>query len=91
MEELKKELKELRGFAAPWGGSNSVNWLDLLELLGTGPPTKEYTWRDPWLWPYMWQRMTLLDISERSNPWAWEGSMPQCRGMPGQEGRSGWV
>jgi hypothetical protein len=30
------------------------------ELLGTGPPTKEYTWRDPWLWPHMWQRMTFL-------------------------------
>ena len=27
MEELEKGLKELRGFAAPWG-SKSVNWPD---------------------------------------------------------------
>jgi hypothetical protein len=40
------------------------------ELLGTGPPTKEYTWRDSSLWPHMWQRMALLDISGRSIPWA---------------------
>jgi hypothetical protein len=26
----------------PHAGSNSVNRLGLLELLGTGPPTKEY-------------------------------------------------
>jgi hypothetical protein len=71
MEELEKGLKELRGFAAPWGrggGSNSVNRPDTLELPGTGPPTKEYTWRDPWLWPHMWQRMVLLDISGSSGP-----------------------
>jgi hypothetical protein len=23
------------------------------ELPGTQPPTKEYTWRDPWIQPYM--------------------------------------
>ena len=33
----------------PMGGSNSVNWPDPLELPGTGPPTKKYTWRDTWL------------------------------------------
>jgi hypothetical protein len=52
MEELEKGLKELRGFAAPWGGgrrSNLVNRLDPPECRGTGLPTKEYTWRDPWL------------------------------------------
>jgi hypothetical protein len=27
IEELEKGLKELRGFAAPWG-SNTVNWPD---------------------------------------------------------------
>jgi hypothetical protein len=41
----------------PHGGSNSVNRPDFQELLGTGPPTKEYTWRDPRLWQHMWQRM----------------------------------
>jgi hypothetical protein len=30
-------------------------------LLGTGPPTKEYTWKDPWLQPHMWQRMGFLE------------------------------
>jgi hypothetical protein len=30
------------------------------ELLQTGPPTKEYTWMDPCIHPYMWQRMALL-------------------------------
>jgi hypothetical protein len=48
MEELEKELKELRGLQ-PHGGSNSINWPDPSELLGSGPPTKKYTWRDPWL------------------------------------------
>jgi hypothetical protein len=46
-------------------GSNSVNRPDtpLPELPGTGPP--KYTWRDSWCWPYMWQRMVLLDICGR--------------------------
>jgi hypothetical protein len=30
----------------------------------------EYTYRDPWHWPHMWQRMALLDISGRRGPWA---------------------
>ena len=42
MKELEKGLKELRGFADPWGSKN-VNWSDPWELLGTGPPTKDYT------------------------------------------------
>ena len=56
--------------------SNSVNRPGPLELSGTGPPTKEYTWRDPWVEPDMWQRMALFDISEmfdiseRTGPWA---------------------
>jgi hypothetical protein len=51
----------------------------------TGPPTKEYTWRDPWLFPHIRQRIALLDISGRSGPWSCGDSMPQCRGMPGLE------
>jgi hypothetical protein len=43
------------------------------ELPGAGPPTKEYTWRDPWLQMHMWQRMTLLDISGRRGPCTPEG------------------
>jgi hypothetical protein len=90
MEELEKGLKELRGFAAPWKGQQCQQ---ALELLGTGPPTKEYTWSDPWLQPHMWQRMALLDIIGRSGPWACGDSMPQCRGMPRierQERVGGW-
>jgi hypothetical protein len=39
----------------------------------------------------MWQRMALLDINRRSCFLSFEGSMPQCRGKPGQEGRRVWV
>jgi hypothetical protein len=52
MEEMEKGLEKLRGFVAPWG-SKSVNWQDPLELVGTRPPTKKYTWRDPCLQLYM--------------------------------------
>jgi hypothetical protein len=48
MEDLEKDLKELRVFAALWG-SNRENRLDSPELLVTEPPNKEYPWRDPWL------------------------------------------
>jgi hypothetical protein len=34
--------------------------------------------------------MALLDINERC-PWSSEGSISQCRGMPGLRSRSGWV
>ena len=69
MEELEKGVKELR-CSHTYVGSNGVNWPDSLKLLGTGPLTKEYTWRDPWLQQHMWQRMALLDLSGRSHPWA---------------------
>jgi hypothetical protein len=32
----------------------------------------------------------LIGINVSRGPWSCEGSMPQCRGMPGQGGRSGW-
>jgi len=38
--------------------------------------------------------MALYHISGRTGPWLCEGSMPQCRGMPGLGGRKGvgrWV
>jgi hypothetical protein len=59
------------GGLQPHGWSNSVNRLYTPELPATGPSTKEYIWRDPWLWLHMWQRKALLDISGRSGPWAW--------------------
>jgi hypothetical protein len=40
---------------------------------------------------HMYQRMALWDINERRGPWFYEGLMPQCRGVPGQGSRSGWV
>jgi hypothetical protein len=53
MEELGKGMKELK----PHRKNNNINQPDthththtpLPELPGTKPPTKEYTWRDPWL------------------------------------------
>jgi hypothetical protein len=35
--------------------------------------------------------MALLDINERRGAWFSEGLMPQCRGMPRQGSRNGWV
>jgi hypothetical protein len=42
VEELAKGVKELRFFAAPWG-EQKCQLARPLELLGNGPPTKEYT------------------------------------------------
>jgi hypothetical protein len=47
MEELEKGLKELKVFAALRYQRDSI------ELQGTKPPTKEYTWSDPWLQLHM--------------------------------------
>jgi hypothetical protein len=55
MEELEKVLKELKEFATH-RKKNNINQPDHpgpRELPGTKPPTKEYTWRDPWLQPHM--------------------------------------
>ena len=35
--------------------------------------------------------MALSGINGRRGPWSCEGLIPQCREMPGWEGRSGWV
>jgi len=35
--------------------------------------------------------MVLSGINGRKNPWSCEGSMSQCRGLPGQGGRREWV
>ena len=49
IEELEKGLKELKGFATH-RKNNNINQPDTYpDLPGTKPPTKEYTWRDPWL------------------------------------------
>ena len=54
MEELKKGLKELKGLKLqPHRKNNNINQPDPPELPRTKPPTKEYTWRDPWLQLHM--------------------------------------
>jgi hypothetical protein len=51
MKELEKGPKELKG-VQPHRRDN-MNWPITPELPGTTTPTKEYTWRDPWLQPHM--------------------------------------
>ena len=55
MEELEKGLKELNGVCNPIGRTTiSTNQTSPTpELPGTKPPTKEYTWRNPWLQLHM--------------------------------------
>jgi hypothetical protein len=48
MEELEKELKELKRFET-YRKNYIINQPDSPELPGTKPQTREYTWRDPWL------------------------------------------
>jgi hypothetical protein len=48
-EELGEELKELKGFATPYKEQYQPTRTPTPEFPGTKPPTKEYTWRDPWL------------------------------------------
>jgi hypothetical protein len=56
--ELENGLKELRGFATS-RKNNNINQPYPEELPGTKPPTREYTWKDPWFQPHMLQRMAL--------------------------------
>jgi hypothetical protein len=55
MEELGEGLKELKGFATPQKEQKyqPTRCAPPPELPGTKPPTKEYTWRDPWLQLHM--------------------------------------
>jgi hypothetical protein len=80
MEDLEKSLMDLKEFAKKY---QSARHAPSIKLPGTKPPTKEHTCRVPWLQLHMYQRMALLVINRRSGPWSWEGSMPQCRLMPG--------
>jgi hypothetical protein len=52
MEELENRLKELKGLQ-PHRKNNNINQPNPLELPETKPPTKQYTWKDPWLQLHM--------------------------------------
>ena len=52
MEELEKGLKELKGFQ-PHRKNDNINQPDPELLPETKSPTKECTWRDPWLQQHM--------------------------------------
>jgi len=50
VEELEKELKELKGFATPQEEQQyKPTTYPLPELPVIKPTTNEYTWTDPWL------------------------------------------
>jgi hypothetical protein len=51
-EKLEKGPKDLKGFE-PHKRNNNMNQPVPSEQPGTKTPTKEYTWRDPWLQPHM--------------------------------------
>jgi hypothetical protein len=86
MVELEKGFKELKGFAAPYV-KQQYKPTNTPRAPRSKSPTREYTW----LQLHMYQRMPLLVINGRRDPWSCEGSMPQYRGMPGTGNMSEWV
>jgi hypothetical protein len=74
------------------GAEGDCSPMEGTAVLTSQPPTKVYTWRNPWLWPHMWQRRALLDISERRGPWPdgvqWP-SVVECQGQ--KAGVGGWL
>jgi hypothetical protein len=48
MEELENGVKELKGFAIH-RKNNNINQPVPTDFQGSKPPTKENTWRHPWL------------------------------------------
>jgi hypothetical protein len=85
MEELRKELKELKGFATPYEEQQYQRARPLPkppELPRTRPPTKKYTWRVLWLQLHMFQRIDISGINGRGGSWSC-GSMLQLRRILG--------
>jgi hypothetical protein len=52
MEELEKGPKELKDLQLH-RRSNNMNQPITPGFSGPKPPSKEYTWRDPWLQPHV--------------------------------------
>jgi hypothetical protein len=59
LEDLEKGPKKLKGSAALQVQEEQQYEPVSPELAGTKPPTKEYTWMDPWHQLHMQQRMAL--------------------------------
>ena len=101
IEELGERLKEMNQFATHAdfnrvrGKTTEAEWVcsptgrTTISTNQTKPPIKEYTWRESWLQLHMQQRMALSGINSWHSPCSFEGLMPQCRGMLGQQGWSG--
>jgi hypothetical protein len=49
---VREKAEGAEGFATH-NKNNNISQTDPSKLPGTKPPTKEYTWRNPWLQPYM--------------------------------------
>ena len=50
---IRERTVGAEGVANPFRKNNNINQPDPPELPGTKPPTKDYTWRDPWLLLHM--------------------------------------
>ena len=62
MEELEKVPRELKGFATSQE-EQQYETMCTPEVIGTKPPNKEYTWRDPWFQPICsrgWSRQSPM-------------------------------
>ena len=66
--KVGEETEGAEGICSPMKGAAVLTGQTPLELQGTGPPSKQYTWRFPWLWLHMRQRMALLDICGNIGP-----------------------
>ena len=67
------------------------NIINQPEIPGTKPPSKEYTWSDPWLQLHLLQRMALLGISGQRGSWSCEDLMSSEDWQGREVGVGGWV
>ena len=62
IKALEKGLKELKGFATSQE-EQQYETMCTPEVIGTKPPNKEYTWREPWFQPICsrgWSRQSPM-------------------------------